>query len=92
MDAKTQQVLVDQLFSVPKFVRLARMTERSYDLLTKIIWAVPKRSEGELQDIVGEDFMRLSGGNVSEFHRKMKSGVLPTNSPPLMRKTTYIVS
>ena len=50
MDARTQQVLVDQLFSVPKSMRLARMSERSYDLLTKIIRAVPKRSEGELQD------------------------------------------
>ena len=39
MDARTQQVLVDQLFCVP---------EMSYDLLTKIIRAVPKRSEGEL--------------------------------------------
>ena len=29
MDAKTQQVLVDQIFSVPKCVRLARMSERS---------------------------------------------------------------
>ena len=92
MDARTQQVLVDQLFSVPKCVRLARMSERSYDLLTKIIWAVPKRSEGELQDIVGEDFMRLSEGNVSEFQRKKASGVLPTEFPPLMRKTTYIGS
>ena len=51
MDARTQQVLVDQLFSVPKCVRLARMSERSYDLLTKIIRAVPKRSESELQEL-----------------------------------------
>ena len=29
MDARTQQVLVDQIFSVPKCVRLARMSERS---------------------------------------------------------------
>ena len=50
MDARPQQVLVDQLFSVPKCVKLARMSEKSYDLLTKIIRAVPKRYEGELQD------------------------------------------
>ena len=50
MDAGTQHVLVDQLFSVPKCATLARMSERSYDLLTKIVRAVPKRSEGELQD------------------------------------------
>ena len=52
MDARTQQVLVDQFFSVPKCVRFSTMSEGSYDLLTKIIRAVPKRSEGELQDVV----------------------------------------
>ena len=78
MDARTQQVLVDQLFSVPKCVRLARMSERSYDFLTKIIRAVPKRSEGELQDVVGEEFMRLNEGNVSKFQRQKASGALPT--------------
>ena len=54
MDARTQQVLIDHLFSVPNCVRLARMSERSYDLLAKNFRAVPKRSEGELQDVVGE--------------------------------------
>ena len=82
MDARTQQVLIDQLFSVPKCVRLARMSERSYDLLAKIFWAVPKRSEGELQDVVGEEFMRLNEGNVSEFQKQNASGRYPLNSPP----------
>ena len=81
MDARTQQVLVDQLFSGPKCVRLARMSERSYDLLAKIIRAVPKRSEGELQDVVGEEFMRLNEGNVSEFQKQKASGALPTEFP-----------
>ena len=76
MDARTQQVLVDQLFSVPKCVRLARMSERSHDLLAKIIRAVPKRSEGELQDVVGGELMRLNEGNVSEFQKKQTSGAL----------------
>ena len=78
MDARTQQVLVDQLFSVPKCMRLARISERSYDFLTKIIRAVPKRSEGELQDVVGEEFMRLNEGNVSKFQKQKASGALPT--------------
>ena len=34
LDARTQQVLVDQLFSVPKCVRCSRMSERSYELVT----------------------------------------------------------
>ena len=62
------------------------MSERSYDLLTKIIRAVPKRSEGELQDRVGKDFMRLSEGNVSEFQRKNASGVLATEFPTIDEK------
>ena len=74
MDARTQQVLIDQLFSVPKCVRLARMSERSYDLLAKIFRAVPKRSEGELKDVVGKEFLRLSEGNVSEFQKQKASG------------------
>ena len=86
MDARTQQVLVGQLFSVPKCVRLARMFERSFDLLTKIIRAVPKRSEGELQDVVGEEFMRLNEGNVSEFQKQKASGSLPTEFPTIEEK------
>ena len=86
MDTRTQQVLVDQLVSVSKCVRLVRMSERSNDLLTKIIRAVPKRSEGKLQDIVGGDFIRLSEGNVSEFQRKKASGVLPAEIPTIDEK------
>ena len=86
MDARTQLVLVDQLFSVPKCVRLARRSERSYDLLTKIIQAVPKRSEGELQDVVGEEFMRLNEGNVSELQKQKASGALPTEFPIIDEK------
>ena len=43
------------------------MSERSYVLLTKIIRPVTKRSEGELEKVVGEKFMKLNEGNVSEF-------------------------
>ena len=86
MDARMQQVLVDQLFSVPKCLRLARMSERSYELLKNITRAVLKRSEGELQDVVGENFMRLSEGNVCEFQRKKASGVLPTKFPTIGEK------
>ena len=83
MDARMQKMLVDQFFSVPKCVSLARMSERSFDLLKKIIRAVPKRSEVEMQDVVGEEFMRLSEGNVSEFKEKKASGALPTEFPTM---------
>ena len=66
------------------------MSEMSYDLLTKIIRAVPMRSEGELQDVVVDNFMRLSEVNVSETGRRRRAERYAPNSPPLMRKTTYI--
>ena len=52
---------------MPKGVTLATVLERSYDLLAKIIRAVPKRSEGKLQDVGGENFNKVSESNVSEF-------------------------
>ena len=52
---------------MPKGVTLATVLERSYDLLAKIIRTVPKRSEGKLQDVGGENFNKVSESNVSEF-------------------------
>ena len=82
LDARPQQVVIDQLLLVPKCVRLARMSESSYELLTKIIWAAPKRSEGELQDVVVIHFMKFSEGNVSGLQKKKSSGASPTEFPP----------
>ena len=58
-------------------MRLAWISERSYDLL---------RSEGEMQDVVGEEFMRLNEGNVSEIQKKKASGTLPTEFPTMDEK------
>ena len=48
----------------------------------KVFWAVPKKSEDELQDVVGEEFMRLNEGNVSEFQKQKAWERYPLNSPP----------
>ena len=45
------------------------MSERSYDMLTKMIQAVAGRSEGKLQEII------------SGFQKKKASGALPTEFP-----------
>ena len=42
VDVKSTRLIVDQAFSVPKLVRLARMSEKSYELLCKIFSTVPK--------------------------------------------------
>ena len=43
---------MDQAFSVPKCVRRARMSEKSYELLCKMFSAVPERTKEELESIL----------------------------------------
>ena len=47
VDVKSTRTIVDQAFSVPKCVRLARMSEKSYELLCKMFSAVPERTKEE---------------------------------------------
>ena len=47
-------------------------------MLTKSNWAVAKRSEGELEEVAGENCMKLSEIKVSEFQKKKGSGALPS--------------
>ena len=53
VDVKSTRTFVDQAFSVPKCVRLARMSEKSYELLYKMFAAVPERTKEELEPILG---------------------------------------
>ena len=57
VDLKSTRTIVDQTFSVPKCVRLARMSEKSYELLCKIFSAVLGRTKEELESILGKKFM-----------------------------------
>ena len=54
------------------------MSERSYNLLTKIIRAVSEASEVELQNVVGYNFMKLSESNLFELKGKKASPQLQT--------------
>ena len=60
---------MDQAFSVPKCVRLARMSEKSYELLGKMIAALPERTKEELEPILGEKFMGYASGNFIDFDK-----------------------
>ena len=65
---------MDQAFSVPKCVRLARMSAKSYKLLCKMVSAVPERTEKELELILGKKFMGFASGNFSDFERQKQKG------------------
>ena len=76
VDARRQHRLIDQLFSVPKCVRLSSMSEKSHELLVKILRAAPEGSRDQLEEIVGEDFAKLGDGIISEFQKKKASGTM----------------
>ena len=55
VDVKSTRTIVDQAFSVPKCVRLTRMSEKSYELLCYMFSAVPERTKEELESILGKN-------------------------------------
>ena len=74
VEVKSTRTIVDQAFSVPKCVRLARMSEKSYELLCKMFSAVPERTKEELELILGRKFMGYVSGNFSDFERQKQRG------------------
>ena len=79
VDIKSTRTIVDQAFSVPKCVRLARMSEKSYELLCKMFSAVPERNKEELESILGKKIMGYVSGNFSDFERQKHRGSTVTD-------------
>ena len=75
VDVKSTRTIVDQAFSVPKCVRLARMSEKSCKFLCKMFSAVPERTKEELESILGKKFMGYASGNFSDFERQKENEV-----------------
>ena len=76
-----QRILVDKAFSVPKCVRLARMSHHSQRLFKLILGTVPREQRDDLSEIWGEELLSLEGENASDFERQNAIGK-PTNSVP----------
>ena len=51
VEVSSQRILVDKAFSVPKCVRLGRMSHHSHRLLRKILGTVPKAQRDDLSEI-----------------------------------------
>ena len=79
VDVKSTRTIVDQAFSVPKCVRIARVSETSYKLLCKIFSAVPEETKEELESILGRKFMGYASGNFSDFERQKQKGSTVTD-------------
>ena len=74
VDVKSTRTIVDQAFSVPKCVRLTRISKKSYELLCKMFSAVPERTKEKLESILGRKFMGYVSGNFSDFERQKQRG------------------
>ena len=79
VNVKSTRTIMDQAFSVPKCVRLARMSEKSYELLCKMFSAVSERTKEELESILGKKFMGYASGNFSDFERQKQKGSTVTD-------------
>ena len=69
VDVKSTRTIVDQAFSLSKCVRLAKMSEKFYELLCKKFSAIPERTKEELESILGKKFMGYASGNFIDFER-----------------------
>ena len=66
VEVSSQRVLIDKAFSVPKFVRLARMSHHLHKLLRKIRGTVPRVQRDDLSEIWGEELLGLESENTSD--------------------------
>ena len=81
VDVFSQRILVDNTFSVPKCLRLARMSHHSHRLLRKILGTVPKTQRDDLSEVWGEELLSLGDENRSNFERQNAIGKPMANVP-----------
>ena len=81
VEVSSQRILISKAFSVPKCVRLARMSHHSHKLLRKILGTVPREQRDDLSEIWGEELLGLEGENTSDLGRQKVIGK-PMNSIP----------
>ena len=74
VEATSQRILIDKTFSIPKCVRLARMSHHSHRLLKKILGAVPGDQRENMSEIWGEELLSLEIENTSDFERQNTIG------------------
>ena len=81
VEVSSQRILVDKAVSVPKWVRLARMSHHSHRLLREILGSVPRAQRDDLSEIWGEELLSLGEENMSDFERQNAIGK-PMSSVP----------
>ena len=88
VDVRSTRTIVDQAFSVPKCVRLARISEKSHVLLCKMFSAVPERTKVKLEPVLGTKFKGYVSGNFSDFKKQKQKGSTATDYNAVDEKST----
>ena len=83
VEVSSQRVLIDKAFSVPKCVRLARMSHHSHKPLRKIRETVPKEQRDDLSEIWGEELLGLESEKTSDHERQNVIGKPVVGAPNL---------
>ena len=83
VEVSSQRVLIDKAFSVPKCVRLARMSHHSHKLLRKIRGTMAKEQGDDLSEIWGEELLSLENENTSDLERQNVIGKPMVSAPNL---------
>ena len=74
VEASSQRVLIDKTFSVPKCVRLARMSHNSHRMSQKMLGAAPGDRMEYLSGIWRDVLLSLEKENTSDFERQNTIG------------------
>ena len=80
VEASSQRVIIDKAFSVPKCVRLRRMSHHSHRLLQMMPKVVPGNRVEDLSEIWGEELLNLEKENTSDFERQNAIGKATNNT------------
>ena len=88
VEVSSQRILVDKAFSVPKCVRLARMSHHSHRLLRKIRGTVSRELRDELKEIWGEELLSLESENISDHERQNVIGKPVGGAPNIEENDT----
>ena len=90
VEASNQRILVDKAFSVPKSVRLARVSHHSHKKLRKIRGTVPKELRDDLSEIWGEELLKLESENTSDHERQNVIGKPVGGTPNMGENDTML--
>ena len=83
VEVSSQRILIDKAFSIPKCVRLSRMSHHSHRLLRKILGAVPGDQREHLSEIWGEKLLSMEAENTSDFERQNTIGKRMNSAPAM---------